>query len=306
MRNDEQQPLPRKKGRPRGIHFEPLKVKQPAELMSFLIESLPNKNRNNIKTLLTNKQVYVNNENISQYNHPLNPGDVVTISTYKKPKETGYPGMNIVFEDEHLIVVEKHSGMLSVSADGKRQMTIFSLLSSHVKKQKPSNKIFVVHRLDRETSGMMVFAKSEKIKKQLQENWKQTVVERTYLAIVEGVPEKNEGVISSYLKENENMKVYSSSNPDGGQFAITHYKVLKSKNNMSLVKVNLETGRKNQIRVHMQDIGHPIVGDHKYGAETNPIQRLGLHALVLTFIHPVTQKEMRFESKMPRKFAYLF
>ncbi len=282
------------------------KVTEGKQLMAFLLENMPGKNRNNIKTLLNHKQVQVNGMVAGFYNYQLQPGDVVTIQSFKAPEAKEYPGMSIVYEDDHLVVIDKHAGMLSISTDGKRQMTVYSLLSSHVKKQHSLNKIFVVHRLDRETSGLMVFAKSLKVKDKLQENWQSTIVERTYLAIVEGKPEKPDGVIKSYLHENNALKVFSSQNPADGQEAITHYRTMKTSDQFTMLKVNLETGRKNQIRVHMQDIGHPIVGDVKYGSTIDPIERLGLHAWVLSFVHPITGKALRFESHIPRKFLRLF
>jgi 23S rRNA pseudouridine1911/1915/1917 synthase len=282
------------------------KAKTGGQLMEFLLCNMPDKNRNNIKTLLNHKQILVNGMAIGFYNHQLQPGDLVTIQTFKAPETKDYPGMTIVYEDEHLVVIDKHAGMLSISTDGKRQMTVYSLLSSHVKKQLSKNKVFVVHRLDRETSGLMVYAKNQVVKSKLQENWQSTVIERTYLAIVEGKPERPDGVITSYLKESSALKVYSSQNPEDGQWAVTHYRTMKSSDKFTMLKVNLETGRKNQIRVHMQDIGHPIVGDVKYGSKIDPIERLGLHAWVLSFIHPVTGKNMRFESHIPRKFLSLF
>jgi 23S rRNA pseudouridine1911/1915/1917 synthase len=283
-----------------------LKALVGAQLMEFLLANLPGKNRNNIKSLLNHKQVLVNGKPIGFYNHQLQPGDVVTIQSFKAPAASEYPGMTIVYEDEALVVIDKHAGMLSISTEGKKQMTVYSLLSSHVKKQDTKNKIFVVHRLDRETSGLMVYAKNKLVKDKLQENWQSTLVERAYLAIIEGKPERADGVITSYLKESSALKVYSSQNPDAGQRAVTHYKTIKSNDKYSMLKVNLETGRKNQIRVHMQDINHPIIGDVKYGSTVDPIERLGLHAWVLSFIHPVTAKNLRFESHIPRKFISLF
>ncbi len=192
------------------------------------------------------------------------------------------------------------------STEKQKDNTAYSILSSHVKKQDPRNRIFVVHRLDRETSGLMMFAKSEKIQKLLQESWNATIEERTYLAVVEGYVEKKQDTITSYLVESKALIVYSSKNPEVGQKAVTHYEVLKSNKNFSLLKVNLETGRKNQIRVHAKGMGHSVIGDEKYGAKTDPIKRLGLHAWVLAFKHPTTGKDFRFETEIPAKFTNLF
>lgn len=283
-----------------------LKVTDEVELMSFLIAQLPHKNRNNIKTLLRDKQVLVEGRIVTQYNHLLKPNQKVEISGSKGRKEQKYTGLTILFEDAHLIVIEKQEGMLSIATDRRETQTAYSILSNHVKQQNPSNKIFIVHRLDRETSGVMIFAKSEKIQKMLQETWGPTTKERTYLAVVHGVLNEPSGIIMSYLNESKALIVYSSQNPNQGQKAITHYEVIQSNQQFSLLKVNLETGRKNQIRVHMQDLGHSVVGDKKYGSTLNPISRLGLHAWVLGFTHPITKEKFRFETKIPPKFLSLF
>ncbi len=284
-----------------------LPVKAENELMKFLIEALPHKNRNNIKSFLTGNQVEVDGKIVTKYNHLLKPGNVVRIVWQRSPVVTkSFKGFTIVFEDEHLIVIDKHSGVLSVATKGERDYTAYNFLSKHVKREGPDKKIFVVHRLDRETSGLMVFAKSANVQHLMQDNWKDVVTERAYLAIVEGVIDENEGTVESYLHENGVFVVYSDQNSEGGKKAITNFKVLKRTKEYTLLMVRLDTGRKNQIRVHMQDIGHPIINDKKYGATQNPIDRLGLHAKVLAFTHPITGEKLRFETAMPRKFQRLF
>jgi 23S rRNA pseudouridine1911/1915/1917 synthase len=196
--------------------------------------------------------------------------------------------------------------VLSVATKGERDYTAYNFLSKHVKREGPNKKIFVVHRLDRETSGLMVFAKSANVQHLMQDNWKDVVTERAYLAIVEGVVEDNEGTIESYLHENGVFVVFSDQNPESGKKAVTNYTVLKRSKEYTLLLVRLDTGRKNQIRVHMQDLGHPIINDKKYGAKLNPIDRLGLHAKVLAFTHPITGEKLRFDTTMPRKFQRLF
>lgn len=277
-----------------------------ALLLEFLMAQMPEKSRSKIKLLLGNKQILVDGQVISQFNHPLVAGQQIEISKVRvRPvKESGE--LNIVFEDEELIVIEKPTDLLSISTDKEKRATAYSLLSDHVKKQHNNNRIFIVHRLDRETSGLMLFAKNEEVKNHLQETWNDTVIERSYIAVVEGEVEKTDGVIISYLVEGRTFKVHSSQNQKSGKKAITHFKVLKKNRDYSLLKVNLETGRKNQIRVHMQDIGHSIVGDKKYGATSNPIKRLGLHAQQLLFIHPVSGEKMVFETKIPNVFLRLF
>jgi 23S rRNA pseudouridine1911/1915/1917 synthase len=282
------------------------KVEQESELMKFLLEKLPHKNKNNIKSLLTSDQIEVNGKLESQYNLRLKPGSQVKIKWERSPVTKSFRGFSIIFEDEHLIVIDKHAGILSVASEGERNYTAYSFLSKHVKRDNPANKIFIVHRLDRDTSGVMVFAKSMNVQHLMQENWRNVITERTYVAIAEGVIEENEGEISSYLHENAAMVVYSDQNPEGGKHAVTHFKVLKRSEEFTLLEIRLDTGRKNQIRVHMKEFGHPLIDDKKYGGTKNPINRLGLHSKVLGFIHPITQRPMRFETPIPRKFMRLF
>lgn len=282
-----------------------IKVTQNNILMKFLLENVKGKKRDNFKTLLKDGQVSVDGEIITWFNHPLAVGQVVKISPEKALKTT-YPGINIIFEDQFLIVVEKKAGILSISTEKEKDQTAYSILGKHVKEQDPANKIFVVHRLDRETSGIMIFAKSEEIQAKLQENWNETIIERTYIAVVEKPVEMDKDVITSYLRESKALIVYSSNKPSEGQKAITHYSTIKKNAKYSLLELNLETGRKNQIRVHMQVIGHSIIGDKKYGSTDSPINRLGLHAQVLAFTHPITKEQMRFETPIPKVFLKLF
>ena len=212
----------------------------------------------------------------------------------------------IIYEDKYLIVINKPAGLLSIATKDEKRETAYSYLSEHVKKQRRDNKIFVVHRLDRETSGLLLFAKNEQIKRTLQDSWNNSVIERTYIALVEGQVQKQEGIISSFLYEDRNFIMHSVADSSKGQKAVTRFKVLKSNQNWSLLEINLETGRKNQIRVHMQDIGHSVAGDKKYGALTNPLKRLALHAMKLSFIHPVSNEKMVFETAIPKSFVKIF
>jgi 23S rRNA pseudouridine1911/1915/1917 synthase len=284
-----------------------LKVKERMELMNFLLLAYPAKSRSKVKNLLSKQQVQVNGKVVSQFNYQLLPGNEVCIGKEKKVAPvTASSGFTIIHEDKHLIVVDKQAGMLTIATEGEKSKTVYYELSNYVKQQHHCNKIFIVHRLDRDTSGVLLFARNPKIQRLLQDNWNDAVLERTYIAITEGVVEKDEGVITSWLHENNSMVVCSSQNPEGGKKAITHYKVLRRSKQYSMLELNLETGRKNQIRVHMQDIGHSIINDKKYGAKTNPIGRLGLHAKCLGFVHPVTQEKLLFQSPIPKKFRALF
>ena len=282
------------------------KVKEQNELMKFLIENLPNKNRNNIKSLLKNKQVLVDGAAISQFNHPLNPGQEVMI-TESRFSDKDMKGIKVVYEDEYLIAVEKASGILSIATDKEREKTAYNIVKNYVKSRNPLEKLFIVHRLDRETSGVMIFAKTEEMQQILQTNWQKMVLERTYVAVVEGKVEKNSDTIVSYLKENSAFVTFSNDKEiEGSKKAITHYTVLKRSKGFSLVEANIETGRKNQIRVHMQSLGHSVVGDKKYGATTNPLGRLGLHAKSIIFKHPKTGKVLSFQTGIPAKFSGMF
>lgn len=270
--------------------------------MAFLIDRLPHKNRNNIKSLLRNKQVLVDERVYTQFNHPLRPGQTVRIGTSRAPAQSLYRGLAIQYEDAHLLVVNKPAGLLSMGTNKEKERTAYSLLSDYIKLENAKYRLFIIHRLDRETSGVMVFAKNEKVQRLMQASWNETIRQRTYVALVEGVPDPPEDTITSYLRESKALIVYSSQNSDNGQFAVTNYAVRKAANGYALLDLELETGRKNQIRVHMQDIGHPIAGDAKYGATTDPIGRLGLHAEVLSFEHPITGEELRFNAAVPRSF----
>ena len=278
-------------------------VKEEMELLPFLLMELKHKSRNATKSVLTRGQVSINGQVVTKHNELLKVGQKVEILDNKTSmSEQILVGIEIVYEDEDLIVIEKESGMLSIATGKGPEITAHSQLMGYVKKDHPKNRIYIVHRLDRDTSGLMLFAKNEKMKKTLQENWKDIVIERQYTALVEGNVKKNSGTITSWLTESKTMKMYSSSFDNGGKQAITHYKKIRGNDNYSLLEVNLDTGRKNQIRVHMEDIGHPIVGDKKYGAHGNPLKRLGLHASILVLKHPVTDKKIKFVSKVPKKF----
>lgn len=283
-----------------------LKVTEGIELMKFLLAQLPGKGRNHIKLLLAHRQISVDNEVITQFNYPLEVGQQVMVNWTKVQGESGLQGLKILFEDQYLLVIEKQAGLLSIATTKEKDQTAYSILSRHVKKENPKNRIFIVHRLDKDTSGAMMFAKNQDVQQLLQKSWKEIVNERSYVVVVEGAVTKKQGTITSWLKESKTLIMYSSPVPNEGQKAITHYQVLQKNSNFTLLEVELETGRKNQIRVHMQDLGHSIIGDKKYGAAKNPINRLALHARVLTFRHPVTGQEMHFETNIPKQFLTLF
>jgi 23S rRNA pseudouridine1911/1915/1917 synthase len=279
------------------------KVTEESELMSFLLSVMPHKNRDNIKTYLRYRQVMVDDQQISQFNYHVMPGQKVTVTRNKIAPSKTYKGISILYEDNDVIVIDKHAGVLSVATSKKEKFTAYSILWDHVKKNNPAGKIFIVHRLDRDTSGIMLFCKNAKVQKILQQNWNDIIRERVYVALAEGLVEPPNGEISSYLQENATGVVFSSQEPGDGQWAVTQYETIRANEFLSMLRMSLRTGRKNQIRVHLHDIGHPILGDKKYGSKQNPLGRMGLHALVIAFQHPVTGKEMRFETHIPRKFS---
>ena len=283
-----------------------LPVTEPGELMKFLIARLPDKGRNNIKSLLTHRQIMVDGQVVTQYNHPLAAGQEGIINWSLVRDEKPGRGPRILYEDRDIIIIDKPAGLLSMASDKEKERTAYHQLTDYVRLNDPEKRIFIVHRLDQDTSGVMLFAKSEAVKRSLQDNWKEAIVDRAYVAVVEGRIDRTEGVVKSWLKETKTRLVYSSSVPGDGQEAITRYKVLQAGARYSLLEIRLETGRKNQIRVHMKDMGHSIIGDKKYGAVANPIGRLGLHAHILAFYHPVNGELMRFETEVPKNFTGLF
>jgi len=299
---------PQKKStfRPEKLKEVAFKVTENSELMKFLIEKFPEKSRTTIKSLLAHKQITVDDMVTTKFDHLLSRGQMVFLNKKKSDEKPRFRGMRIVHEDADVIVIDKASGLLSMASETEKTKTAYSMLSEYVKKFNPKNLIFIVHRLDRDTSGLMMFAKSKKVQEVLQKDWNNAIIERSYVVVVEGTVEKAEGSVTSWLKENKALVMYSSQTPDDGQKAVTHYKVLKTDKQFSLLEVKLETGRKNQIRVHMKDMGYPVTGDKKYGAKLNPIGQMGLHARVLSFKHPSSGKTLRFDTPIPGKFLKIF
>ena len=291
------------------------RVEAATELMPFLLSKMGGMTRTSIKQLLSQRRVTVNAGIQTRHDTPLKPGDVINILQGRGNVELRHPKLRVIYEDDALIVVEKKNGLLTVPYNPKSsEMTAYSILKEYVKKQSKRNTVHVVHRLDRETSGVLVFAKSPELQEYMRTYWRQLVTKRTYVALVEGQFEQKEGTITTWLTEDPHTgMVYSSPKDDGGQKSVTHYKVIKSTIlgeddqalPVSLIELNLETGRTNQIRVHMQSINHPVIGDRKYGHgnEYSPVDRLCLHAKVLEFIHPMTEKKVRFEAAMPKEFT---
>ena len=283
--------------------IEKYQVTEPMPLLEFLISVMPQRKRTAIKSLLAHNQVAVNGTPEKQFDTQLRPGQEVKVNLSREFKVFYNRRLKLVYEDDDIIVVNKGYGLLSMGNDKVKEGTTYTILRDYLKWQDPRNKLFIVHRLDRDTSGLMVFAKSIEAKENLQHNWNNMVLSRKYLAVVEGRPDPAEGIVKSYLAENSRYEVYSTDNPDEGQLAITRYRTLKSRNGYSLMEVELDTGRKNQIRVHMKDLGHPITGDRRYGAGSSPIHRMALHAQTLRFVHPITRKDMNFTTPTPISFS---
>ncbi|MCG7335697.1 RluA family pseudouridine synthase [Sporosarcina sp. ACRSM] len=278
-------------------------VQEEMELLPFLLKMLVKNSRNSVKSMLARGQVTVDGKMSKQHNHLLREGQKVAILKNKAAlNEMQLIGFTILHEDEDIIVVNKEAGLLTMASKNEKELTVYRQLMTYVKKIEPRNRIFIVHRLDKDTSGVLLFAKSERVKEALQSKWNTVVKERMYMALVEGVVRKKEATITSWLKESKTFKVYSSPKDNGGQQAITHYKTVQASKQFTLLEVHLETGRKNQIRVHMETIGHPIVGDKKYGSTVNPLKRLGLHAAKLAILHPRTGQLVQYEADVPRSF----
>ena len=283
-----------------------IKVKHDATLQEYIIEAT-GKSRTAVKSLFTHKQVFVDGKNVSQYNFTVRQNQLITINSIGTSQtENAQNQLKIVFEDDSIIVVDKPSGILSVSTGNDNEITAYSILRNHVKMCSPLNKIFIVHRLDKETSGLMLFAKTENVKNILQSNWDKIVLQRKYVAVVDGEMQNTQQTVVSYLKQNSAMQMYVSKDIENAQRAVLTYNVLKKNNKYSLIEVELETGRKNQIRVQMQETGHSVAGDKKYGGKSSPIGRLALHAQTLKFIHPITRETMCFTTKIPKKFMIVF
>lgn len=301
---------PNKETKEKIVYTASFKARKSEELLTFLLEKM-NTSRNNVKNILSNHQVLVNGNVVTQFNFMLGREDEIKIS--KTPirdnnKKTEHkkrpPRIEIIYEDNDFIAIDKPAGLLSVESDNDLE-SAYLYVSKYLEQQDKKNRCYIVHRIDKETSGVLIFAKNPKVHSILRLNWNDYVVTREYYAVVEGRMPKKEDTIQTYLKENKNNFVYVS--PDkSGQKAITKYKVINENNEYSLLKVLIDTGRKNQIRVHMNHLGHPIVFDEKYGYNKNPLKRLGLHASVLEIKNPLDGNILRFEAKVPQSFKALF
>jgi len=277
------------------------------QLLAFLFARWPDAKKKQLRDALKFGCISVNGRATTKFDHPLKRGDTVAI----QPKGVAAPdtklasGILIRHEDGDLIVIEKPAGLLSIASAGEQEKTAYALLTRHVRAGNAHSRarVWIVHRLDRETSGLMVFAKNEPAKIALQENWDRA--EKKYFAVVEGTPPAAAGKLESHLDESNPLKVYVAPEGPKTRRAVTRYRVMKKSAEFALLELTLETGRRHQIRVQLAEINCPIVGDKKYGAHTNPIRRVALHASSLRFPHPVTGAPLRFQSPLPGDFGRL-
>ena len=274
-------------------------------LMEFISSALPDAKRSDIKKWLKYGHFAVDGVVTTAFDAPVAPGASVELNLTRPFVVFSHPRLKIVYEDDDIIVVDKGYGLLSVGNESSKKSkvpTAYSILRDYLKSVHPSNKIFIVHRLDRDTSGLMVFAKNVEAKEALQHNWNNMGLERKYVALLDGELEKDSGEIRSHLAETSQHEVYSTDDPSEGKLAVTRYKVRRKGKGHTLAEFSLDTGRKNQIRVHARDLGCPITGDKRYGNGAGPLHRLALHAETLRFAHPATRKDMNFTSPVPSQF----
>ncbi|MGN1374942.1 MAG: RluA family pseudouridine synthase [Prevotella sp.] len=277
-------------------------VKEDMPLLEYLLANIKGQSRTKIKATLQGRGIKVNGKIVTRFDYPLQSGMKVSVSKSKKNNTTFKNRyVKIVYEDRYIVVIEKNVGILSMAA-GHKSLNVKAVLDDYFKRTNQKCSAHVVHRLDRDTSGLMIYAKDILTEQVLEKNWHDIVYDRRYIAVVSGEMEENEGTISNWLKDNKAYITYSSPIDNGGKYAITHFYTLKRTTSHSLVEYKLETGRKNQIRVHSADMGHPVCGDTKYGNGDDPVNRLCLHAFLLCFYHPVTHKPMEFESIIPPEF----
>ena len=280
-------------------------VNEPTTLLPFLLDSVKGKSRNNVKSLLSRRLIAVDGVPVSQFDTPLAPGQQVAILSLSAPRVDALP-FPILYEDEHLIVVNKPAKLLSVANEKEKTRTAYHMVTDYVKSRRVDDRIFILHRLDRDTSGVLMFARDSETKELFQSKWNEIITRRGYLAVVEGVPKPDRDTIRSYLVETDTHLSFSGRPGPNAKEAITSYEVKKAGGGYALLDINIETGRKNQIRVHMKELGCPVAGDKQYGARTNPIGRLCLHANELSFTHPATGEQITFKAKMPRDFNRVF
>jgi len=280
-------------------------VNEETTLLPFLFLSMPTMSKTEVKSMLKYKHVAIKGSAVTQFDTPLYPGDTVEVNFGRSFYKFNNPQVKVLFEDKWMVVIEKASGLLSVANDTAREKNAYHIMKDYVRHDNPDAELYVCHRLDQYTSGILVFAKDEALMNEMRSNWDFYVKERKYVCVTENIPPRKEDTIESLLTQNEHLRVHSTNDETVGRLAVTHYKVIQTRGRYALVDVEIFTGKKNQIRVHMSEMGCPIAGDVKYGAETNPARRLMLHNYRLTFVHPVSGETMRFTLPMPSVFRKL-
>ncbi len=286
------------------IYTYQFNVTKEGTLLDFLLEHLTKLSRNNVKAILSSKCVLVDGVVTSRHDYYLTKKSIVQISKYpirNSITNTSSYHLDIIYEDDEFIVINKPSGLLSIASDSENEKTAYHYILEYVRKKNPKNQIFVVHRIDKDTSGVLMVAKNKEIRDALQDKWNDIVTNREYIALVNGRFNEKSGTYKSYLTETKTHMVYSSKGKEG-KLATTNYKVIKEYPYYTLLQVNIDSGRKNQIRVQMAEHNHSVVGDEKYGEKKSVIGRLGLHASKLEFIHPINHKEYKFFAKLPKEF----
>ena len=263
---------------------------------------VPGAARRTLRQMLSQRRIRVNGEVCVNARHSVAPGYILEIGAPDVSIKLPY-GLEVLYEDDDIIAILKPVGLLSVATDDERERTAYAYLRAWLKERNPGGRLFIVHRLDKFASGVLLFAKSERVQALMKGIFQRRDILRKYWAIVEGTVGKNQGTIQSYLAENRMMRMYSTDDDTCGKLAVTHFRTLRRTRGFSSLEVTLETGRKNQIRVHLSEMGHPIVGDQAYGCTKDPLKRLGLHAFHLSFRHPITGKQMQFQTGPPPEFV---
>lgn len=294
------------KPRKKQMRGQEYRVKTPQKLEDFLLHIMQGKSRTALKQMLQNGSINVDGTQARRLDMELKQGAQVFVGQKAEPQFNMPKGLRIIWEDKWLIIVKKEAHLLTVGNNSDREHTAQAYLNAYMRFKGEGKNIFIVHRIDRGTSGILIFAKSELAQQKLRTNWNEAVLSRRYVAIVEGIMEQQTGTIDTWIEENQYTLAMEVCKEGKGKHAITHFKTIKHNNQFTMLELELETGRKNQIRIHLKHIGHPIVGDKKYGAQTDPCNRLCLHAQQIEFKHPMTGEIMEFTSELPREFTDIF
>ena len=290
---------------PTNQKLETYTIPANTELLKYLVEKFPQQKKALLKSVMGGGQVRINQEVITQFNFPLAKGDEIQINWSKPTKKVKLQKLNIIHEDNDIIVIEKEAGLLSVASLKEKNKNAIQILKEHIAAKNPETNVYVVHRIEREASGILIFAKNKKVQEILQKSWDEHILDRRYVAVVEGKIKEKEGTIRNYLSSNKNNQVFIMKTAENATEAITHFKVIKQSNAYSLLEFKLDTTFKNQIRVQMAGVGHAVTGDKKYNAKKNPLARVALHANLIEFKHPISGKVLKFELVAPSSFRNL-